>query len=320
MSERILHITNGSSLTNYLKELDFNDDILTWHEMLCEGNTTSLVSSKSFLNQRKAFLSTYYDIEIDEEEFKNELAILDNVEEYSQIVLWFEYDLFCHINLLAIISLLKEKNISLPLYLVCSGHVEGDRNLKGLSELNHEQLLSHYENKIQLTESDIDLAITIWRIYCGKDHNLLKPYITRESSFKYLNNCIKAHFGRFPDLKSGLSILEKNVLILIRDNDINSRHHLLGYILNYQGYYGYGDTQLNRIIDNLKGLFTEDDNGIVLNRQGHEALLKTHNFALEINNNIPYGGINRLDYFFSSEENVLVKNPIPCPLKNLNLY
>ena len=184
MSERILHITNGSSLTNYLQELDFNDDILTWHEMLCEGNTTSSVSSKSFLNQRKAFLNTYYDIEIDEYEFKSELAILDNVSDYTQIILWFEYDLFCHINLLAIISLLKEKNISLPLYLVCSGHVEGDRNLKGLSELNHEQLLTHYENKIQLTDTDIDLAITIWRIYCGKDHNLLKLFYEKYQSLE----------------------------------------------------------------------------------------------------------------------------------------
>lgn len=320
MKQDILHITNGSSLTAYLTEIGIKGNLLTWHEMLCEGNTDASVSSKAFLNQRKAFLNTYYDIEIDEYEFKNEIGILDNAQQYSEIVLWFEYDLFCHINLLAIISLLKEKEINLPLYLVCSGHIEGERNLKGLSELNQEQLLDHYKNKIKLTSSDIDLATTIWQIYCGKDHNLLKPYVTKKSSFKYLNNCIKAHFGRFPDLKSGLSILEENILILIRDNDINSRHHLLGYILNYQGYYGYGDTQINRIIDNLGIFFSESDNGIVLNRKGHEALFKTYNFALEINNNIPYGGINRLDFYYSSEEKILVKNPRPCPLKNLNLY
>ena len=63
MSDRILHITNGGNLTEYLKELDFKDDILTWHEMLCEGNTYSIIDTKEFLNQRKAFLNTYYDIE-----------------------------------------------------------------------------------------------------------------------------------------------------------------------------------------------------------------------------------------------------------------
>ena len=39
MTEQILHITNGNVLTDYLRELDFNDDILTWQEMLCEGPT-----------------------------------------------------------------------------------------------------------------------------------------------------------------------------------------------------------------------------------------------------------------------------------------
>ncbi|PNQ73107.1 DUF1835 domain-containing protein [Hanstruepera neustonica] len=320
MENTILHITNGGSLTDYLKELDFKGHILTWHEMLCEGSTTSQIDTTTFLNLRKAFLSTYYDIEIDEYQFHNELSVLDDVSSFSKIVLWFEYDLFCHINLLAVISLLKEKAISLPIYLVCSGHIEGERNLKGLSELNQKQLFDHFDSKILLTEEDIDLAITIWRIYCGKDHNLLKPYVTKKSSFKYLNNCIKAHFGRFPDIKSGLSILEKNILSIIKDNDINSRHHLLGYILNYQGYYGYGDTQINRLIDNLVIFFNETETGITLNRKGHEALLSSHNFALEINNNISYGGINRLDYYYSEERKILVKNPVPCPLKNLNLY
>ena len=58
MKKNALHITNGSSLTNYLRELDFKEDIITWHEMLCEGNTYSILDSKQFLNQRKAFLNT----------------------------------------------------------------------------------------------------------------------------------------------------------------------------------------------------------------------------------------------------------------------
>ncbi len=320
MGKKILHITNGGSLTDYLKELDVKGEILTWHEMLCEGSTSSEIDTTAFLNLRKAFLSTYYDIEIDEYRLREELSLLDHANNYSEIVLWFEYDLFCHINLLAVISLLKEKNIKLPLYLVCSGHIEGERNLKGLGELNQEQLLNHYHDKIKLTDDDIDLAITIWRIYCGKDHNLLKPYVTKNSSFKYLNNCIKAHFGRFPNIKNGLSILEKNILTIIKDNEVNSRHHLLGYVLNYQGYYGYGDTQINRIIDNLSIFFDESETSITLNRKGHEVLLNAHNFAMEINNNIPYGGINRLDYFYSEEKKILIKNPALCPLKNLNLY
>jgi len=307
MTEKILHITNGNVLTDYLRELDFTDDILTWQEMLCEGPTIPAIDSEAFFELRAEFLNSHYNIEVDANNLKAELSKLDDADKYTEINLWFEYDLFCHINLIGVINLLHQKEINKPLYLICSGRVEGEKSLKGLGELSPSQLKAHYKNKTLLTQDDIDLTIALWRTYCGTDHNILKPYIVKTSSFKYMTNCLKAHLKRFPHQKSGLSVLEDNILRLVRDNQINSQHHLLGYSLNYQGFYGFGDTQLKRIIDKLSIFFDESDTEIKLNRKGHEALLRQHNFATEINNNIMFGGVNRLDYQFSVEQNKLIK-------------
>ncbi|WP_323788966.1 DUF1835 domain-containing protein [Psychroserpens sp.] len=306
----ILHITNGNAFTNVLKELEIKGDILTWQEMLCEGPTIAHIDSEDFIKVRQQFLSDFYNIEINVDELKKELNKLNDVSDYTEIVLWFEYDLFCHINMLGVMSLLHQKGINLPLYLVCSGRIEGEKNLKGLSELTPQQLYKHYEERIELTDEDRDLAISLWRTYCGKDHNLFKPYIVQKSSFKYLSNCLKAHLRRFPDSKTGLSVLEKNTLEIVRDNDIKSKHHLLGYVLNYQGYYGFGDLQLERMIQQLSLFFDEQEDQLKLNRKGHEALVKIHNFSIEINNNMIYGGLNRLDYQFNKNENKLVKTNI----------
>ncbi|WP_296386529.1 DUF1835 domain-containing protein [Winogradskyella sp.] len=307
MAKNILHITNGNSLTDYLRELDFTDDILTWQEMLCEGPIIPAIDSDAFFELRANFLKSSYDIEVDTVELQNELSKLDNTQSYTEINLWFEYDLFCHINLIGVINLLHQKEIDKPLFLICSGRVEGEKNLKGLSELSPEQLQFHYDNKVLLTQEDIDLTIALWRTYCGTDHNILKPYIVTNSSFKYMSNCLKAHLKRFPHQKSGLNVLEDNILRLLRDNSIKSKHHLLGYSLNYQGYYGFGDTQLQRIIEKLSIFFDETENGIKLNRKGHEALLRQHNFASEINNSMVYGGVQRLEFQFSVEQNKLIK-------------
>ena len=215
--------------------------------------------------------------------------------------------MFCHINLLGVINLLHQKEIDKPLYLICSGREEGEKSLKALSELSPEQLNTHYKNRILLTQEDIDLTIALWRTYCGKDHNILKPYIVKNSSFKYMSNCLKAHLKRFPHQKSGLNVLEDNILRLLRDNPIKSEHHLLGYSLNYQGYYGFGDIQLQRIIKKLSIFFDQTENGLKLNRKGHEALLRQNNFASEINNDMVYGGVERLEYQFSVEKNKLIK-------------
>lgn len=307
MGKTCLHITNGNILTDYLRELGYKDDIITWQEMLCEGPTIPKIDSEEFFEIRADFLKSYYDIEVDTNELKEELSKLDNVEKYDEINLWFEYDLFCHINLIGVLNLLHQKEIEKPLYLICSGRVEGEKSLKGLGELNPNQIEQHYKGKVLLSQDDKDLAIALWRTYCGKDHNILKPYIVTKSNFRYMSNCLKAHLKRYPHQKSGLSVLEDNILRLIRDNQINSEHHLMGYCLNYQGFYGYGDLQMKRLIDKLSIFFEVSEEGINLNRKGHEALLRRYNYATEVNNDMSYGGVKRLEYQFSVDLNKLVK-------------
>ncbi len=305
-----LHITNGDVLTSYLNELDIVGEKITWQEMLCEGPTLLNINSDDFFSIRAEFFSLHYDIDLDAHAIKTEIDKLNQTEHFSEIILWFEYDLFCHINMIAVINLILQKKIDLPIYLVCSGRIQGTKNLKGLAELSAEQLNIHYKDKIELNLDDLDLASTLWGIYCGKDHNLLKPFIVKSSSFKYLNNCLKAHLERFPSYKSGLNVLERNILEIVRDNTIKSKHHLLGYALNYQGYYGFGDLQIQRIIDKLDFFFTEEDNTLILNRNGHEALLGQRNYSNKVKDNMVYGGVNISDFQFNAQQNKLVKTII----------
>jgi len=309
MSSKILHITNGDVLTDYIIKLNIakDENIITWQETLCVGPTTKEVASEEFLEIRKTFFQSFYDITLSKEEITTELEKLNDISDFSEIVLWFEYDLFCHINMVAVISLLEQKGIYLPISLVCSGRVEGEKGLKALGELNPKQLKSHYDNCIKLNLDDIALAKQVWGIYCDNDHNLLFPLITRPSSFKYMSNCLKAHIKRFPDVRSGISTLEYNILKLVKDNNVTSRHHLVGYALHYQGYYGYGNLQLARVIDVLALFFTETETSLILNRKGHLALEHQHNYQAEMNNTIHFGGASALDYKFDKQQNKLIK-------------
>ena len=215
--------------------------------------------------------------------------------------------------MVAIIALLSQKKIFSPISLVCSGRVEGQKDLKGLDQLTPMQLQSLFDKRVPLNLDDIALATNVWKIYCGNDHNLLLPLITRQSSFSYLSNCLKAHIKRFPDVRSGLSTLDYNILKLVKDNTITSRYHLMGYALHYQGYYGYKELQLKRIIDILSLFFNDTNSSITLNRKGHLALEHLHNYQNELDNNICYGGICSLDYMFDKSQNKLIKTIINAP-------
>ena len=77
MPNKILHITNGTHLTTKLNALNIEGEILTWHEMLCEGPTTFKIDCDEFINVRQQFLNEYYDIDIDSKAFYDELKVLN---------------------------------------------------------------------------------------------------------------------------------------------------------------------------------------------------------------------------------------------------
>jgi hypothetical protein len=307
MTKKQLHITNDAALTDRLQVLQFKGTFLTWHEMLCEGPTTLYIDNDDFIDTREAFLSEYYGLEYHRDAFKNELKKLNHLEQFDGIVLWFEYDLFCHINLIAVISLLLQKNIKCPISLVCSGRVNGEKGLKSLGELKSHQIHSHYKHRAILNANDLALAQQCWSIYNSQNHNDFKPLIVTSSSFEYLTNCLKAHLKRFPDTRSGLGTLEFNILKLIKANDIKSRHHLLGYVLNYQGFYGYRELQVERILEHLSPFYTIYKDKLVLNRKGDLVILHLKNVHDEIENTMAYGGIKRYGYVFNKKENKLIK-------------
>ena len=58
----LLHITNGDSFTERLNKLDLKGDVITWREMLCEGETLTNVGSESFWKTRYEFLHKNYKV------------------------------------------------------------------------------------------------------------------------------------------------------------------------------------------------------------------------------------------------------------------
>ncbi len=309
MSIKTFHITNGDSINERLKELQIEGDFAVWREMLCEGKTVFQIGNASFINARKKFLEQDYTIDAShyEEKFISQLKRIDQVHAYDEVILWFEYDLFCHINLIAAISYLLQIDCKVPVYLVCSGRVSGEKELKGLAELTEKQLKKHYTDKVLLSKNDLLLADHIWRLYCGEDHTLLNPKLAKDSGFKYLSNCISAHKERFPSQHSGLNTLETNLLKLIQKHKITSENQLCGYALNYQGYYGYGDMQIFKMIKRMHSYFINNGDQIVLTDKGIHAIELQQNMYEDLKKPCYFGGVSKYEYLYQTDSHQLVK-------------
>ncbi|MGA8853205.1 MAG: DUF1835 domain-containing protein [Christiangramia sp.] len=308
MENKTLHIVNGDSLAEQMQELDLPGEVIVWRELLCEGPTQQEINSEFFKLREKFLLETYnISAENYEERFISEIGKLKTLSDYDNVVLWFEFDLFCHINMVAAISLLCEKNREIPISLVCSKKLKGEKEFQPLSQLNQKELENHYQNRIELNNEDIEIAELVWELYCGNNPLKLKPQIKVNTNFEYLSSCIRAHIERFPNSITGINSLERNVLRLIENYEIKNENHLLGYALQYQGYYGYSDNQMQRLLDKLSMFYEIKEDNIVLSEKGELALKGKKNYYRDLKNEEYYGGTKIYDFLYDSESHRLLK-------------
>jgi hypothetical protein len=304
-----LHITIGDSLSENILELNLEGKIAVWREMLCEGPTTFQLGTPEFIALRTQFLSENYQVSVGDyqQQFLSELEKLNDPENYEEVILWFEFDLFSHINMLAAISHLMENKIDVPIYLVCSKKVEGEKEFIPLSQLPIKILQKHYDQRIHLDQDDLEMANLMWQLYNGENPQKLKNLIKIKTNFEYLSSCIRAHIERFPNAFSGLNALGKNILKLIKNHNISSLNQLLGYSLQYQGYYGYIDIQIQSVIKKLQLFYEVKENKIELTPEGNEALNASRNFYRVLKDDQSFGGVKIYDYLYDSESHKILK-------------
>lgn len=306
----LLHITNGDSFTSKLKTLDLKGDIITWREMLCEGKTLCNVGSESFWKTRFEFLNKNYKISKSwfVEKTLKEYRSLCNHKQQDHIVLWFEYDLFCQINMLAVLSWLKTHRRHAEISLVCSGKEDDSDRLYALNDLSDEKLLNLYENRLTLSQDDIEFADYVWQLYCSDNPIRLENVITHNPfQFKYLADALKAHLRRYPTIKNGLNALENKVLSTVENENLESRPELLKTLLGNQGFYGFGDSQYERIISTLRPLIGSF-NPLRLTKKGREVISNRMNYYSQIRDGQQYlGGSLKYNFLYNSDTNRILK-------------
>ncbi len=311
MGSSILHITNGDSTTEVVKKLQFNDEIITWREMLCEGKTTIDVGSEDFWKNRFEFFSNAYKvtkktfIDFTLKEYRN----LCNQKKQDEIVLWFEYDLFCQINMLAVISWLKRYRKGKKISLICSGKIENKPGLYSISELSKEELLAHYENRKVLNQDDIEYADYIWQLYCADSPLRLETVykFNPSSPFIYLEDAIKAHLERFPSIKNGLNKVENDILKATNEHVFQNQDQLVKSLLSNQDIYGFGDIQYVHKLQFLKKLFSSFS-PIKLTKVGKKVLNHELNYYGQIRSDFSYlGGSKKYSYLYINDTGRLLK-------------
>ncbi|NVK86361.1 MAG: DUF1835 domain-containing protein [Cytophagia bacterium] len=257
----ILHILNGDSTLELFKHTNIQGETFVWREVLAEGPIDTDFNSDAFWNERKAFMCGFFGIK--EEDYDQDVylpfkAIAKNIKNYDEVVLWFEYDLFCQINMMALIHYLGQvREPWQTISMVCSGRIDNSGKLYGLGELSPDQLEKQLEKKLKLNTREFEFADEVYQAYCSSNPNNLYTYsIMPSDEFWYLADALQTHFKRFPNNISGLTEIEQKIVDLA-ESGISDHRKLVGELLRWQEHYGFGDLQYFNTINYLKPLFED---------------------------------------------------------------
>ena len=274
---KTLHILNGDSTAQIMERSSIAGDVIVWREMLCEGPLQKEVGSDKFWTSRYSFFENelgisrleYYDKTI------SEIIKIEDIANYKEVVLWFEFDLFCQINLLALCTyLLKFYRKDVKFSLICTGKEDGKNALQSLSDYNPEDYQKLLANRITLSRNNLLFAVECWNLYVENDRKELEEFDFNKSlKFKYLQLAINQHLERFPK-QNGLDQIDNKILELINFDPLTKKDLIRNLLLwqKKETVYGFGDLQYQLALEKLKTYYIIKNGKYMLNENGKELL------------------------------------------------
>lgn len=280
---------------------------------MCEGPVDYAVCSEDFCKQRAAFLLEFFpDQEIDYiskviAPLQPLFELVDEEATFDTIYLWFEDDLFCHINLLAVLSLLFQLDLPAEqIGIICVSERKNQKNK--LSAYQPDELRDLMAQCLFLSDFELEDFHTLWQLYCSHDHNELWRFYQAnlaDVALYGVAESIRAHLSRFPSLYNGLNSLEMQLLTAISQNK-HSEEDLIKLQVKTQEQFGFGDLQYRAYLKKMKGLYILEGSHVSISSTG-EAILRAERYW-EHNPHFVWGRCRGSDFQFDGDR-LLLRSP-----------
>lgn len=250
----MLHIHNGDSTANTLREAGFPGTHFAFREALATGPTPEGLSQDDWLAVRANHLAglAVQDVAKIRQELAAQDATLAGLSQHDEIILWFEHDLFCQINLIHLLDRFARNPVApARLSLICIGAFPGKPNFHGLGELTAEQMASLFDTRHTVSAAELQLAQRAWQTYCSPDPRALAKLLDEDTSaLPFLRAALLQHLARFPALHNGLSHAENTLLALIAAGH-TAYMKLCPAFFNAEPAYGLGDLQIQNDLNHM---------------------------------------------------------------------
>ena len=215
------HVANGTCTTRLIEAAGIPGTRSIWADPLYEGPVPGNIDDAALVDARARYLGgdngpSPTDSVNDLREWR---AAIAHHDAYDELVLWFEHDLFDQLNLIQLLTWLRDRVPSTkPVGLVCIGTFPGRLRFKGLGELTPEELRPLLDTRTRVTDAEYTLAARAWDAFRqASPETLDRLRHTDTAALPYLASALTRFLQEYPWTRDGLSRTERKLLRLASD-------------------------------------------------------------------------------------------------------
>jgi hypothetical protein len=214
---RFLHVANGTCTTMTIEAASIPGKVSIWADPLYEGPVPGGLTDAELIDVRSRYLAGPEPTHVDPvNDLKQWRAAIERHETYDELLLWFEHDLFDQLNLIQLLTWIRERVPAGKIVsLICIGSFPGRPRFRGLGELTPGELATLLDIRQRVTGAQFDLAARAWEAFRAPTPDALNALRdTDTSALPFLVPAIVRFLEEYPWAIDGLSRTERRLLEL----------------------------------------------------------------------------------------------------------
>jgi len=236
-----VHVLAGDALAGDFNSCAIEGETIVCRECLVQG-TVKAESLEEFWQIRAQVINDSYG-ENEAEYFQKVVSEFEKLKNLAasgaEINLWFEYELFCQVNLWFCLYFLQESEAKI--YRVAPVVREKTEIWKGFGSLRGEDLEKCFAKRMEFSEKDIQLGADLWKAYQNADYETLESLSeTKSECFPYLKEVCRAEIEK--------SVRPRKILQKIIAEGKTDFAEIFPEFTAQAGVYGFGDLQVQKIL------------------------------------------------------------------------
>ncbi|HIO91729.1 MAG TPA: DUF1835 domain-containing protein [Leucothrix mucor] len=209
--KKILNITNGDSAIRIMQQAKLTGDFLPWRDVLHDGPVPAGLNLEELSKIRADFIVEQGWGSADDvhNSFIERDKQLQAYQDYDEIILWFEHDLYDQLQILQILDWLADQTLkSGQLSIICTDNY--------LGYCSPEEILALQQYKEKVSEQHLHLAKKSWHAFRSSTPQKWADLLETDTSIlPFLRKTILRLLAEYPSCENGLSLTAQITLKII---------------------------------------------------------------------------------------------------------